>query len=104
MTENILYVQDIVDNLEDDESGEIKDLLEELADSGSRDFKHEGTWYPDVLVRADYFTDFIRELAEDTIGVREEWPFTCIDWVRAADEASYDYSQVEFNGYTYYYR
>lgn len=104
MTENILYVQDIVDNLEDDESGEIKDLLEELAYSGSWDFKHEGIWYPDVLIREDYFTDYIHELAEDIHGVQDEWPFTCIDWVRAANEASYDYSLVEFQGHTYYYR
>lgn len=32
------------------------------------------------------------------------WPFTCIDWDKAAQELQMDYTSVEFDGITYWVR
>jgi len=32
------------------------------------------------------------------------WPCHCIDWDQAARELRMDYSAIEFNGMTYWYR
>ena len=32
-----------------------------------------------------------------------KWPYTCVDWERAADELRQDYSSTEFDGKTYLY-
>jgi len=60
------------------------------------------------LVRETAFEDHARELADD-IGIdppsREvRWPYTCIDWERAARELQYDYTGADFDGVTYWFR
>lgn len=63
------------------------------------DYQHGET-----LIRESYFEDYARELAEDS-GVMDNasnWPFTCIDWERAARELRMDYSAVDFDGVIYY--
>ena len=60
----------------------------------------------ETLIHESYFEDYARELAED-IGALEKadaWPFTCIDWEKAADDLKMDYSVIELDGNTYYYR
>lgn len=66
-----------------------------------------GDWqYGATLIRDSYFETYARELAED-IGVFKEdagWPHDCIDWERATEALQQDYTQVEFNGVTYWIR
>lgn len=60
-----------------------------------------------TLVRESYFEDYAREFAQDLHGssMREvHWPFSCIDWKEAAEELMQDYSSIEWDGVTYYYR
>jgi len=59
-----------------------------------------------TFVKDYYFEDYAREFAEDigAISGDERWPATCIDWEKAASELKYDYSSVEFDGETYWYR
>lgn len=58
------------------------------------------------LIADSYFEDYARELAEDlgAIDKSSSWPNNCIDWSRAASELQYDYSSVDFDGETYWYR
>lgn len=80
-------------------------LLEELAGNGG-DHQWEGVWYPVTMVRDSYFTDYARELTEE-IG---DWPksgipsYIEIDWEATARNIRMDYSSVEYDGVTYWYR
>ena len=83
----------------------LESLLEELAGNGG-DEEWRGAWYPIGLVRDSYFEDFARDEAEqlDLVKSDARWPYTCIDWKQAAEELKQDYTTVEFDGVTYWYR
>ena len=58
------------------------------------------------IIHNDHFNDYIRELAKDCYVIPKEWPFRCIDWEQAAQEAREDYTElivkdVEENTHTY---
>jgi hypothetical protein len=57
-----------------------------------------------TLIREDCFEDYARELAEEVQGIPSGWPYTCIDWEKAARELAQDYSTLELDGITYYVR
>jgi len=58
------------------------------------------------FIHEDYMETYARELAEDigAIGRDADWPATYIDWERATAALLADYSSVEIDGETYYYR
>lgn len=78
----------------------LKNLIDQC--EGYGDWRHGET-----LIRDDYFTEYAEDLASD-IGDYDprnvRWPYTCIDWEKAADELKRDYMQVEFDGTTYWTR
>jgi hypothetical protein len=87
------------------EFDQLRSLLDDLGGRGG-DEQWRGDWYPVTLIRDDYFKTYAQELAED-IGVINQgavWPNNCIDWEQAARELQMDYSTVEFDGVTYWYR
>ena len=92
---------------EDDEQelSTLATLLDDLKGNGG-DEQWRGDWYPITLVRDDYFTDYAQQLAEEigAISSDSHWPNNCIDWEKAARELKVDYSTVEFDGVTYWYR
>lgn len=118
-SQDIIDVRDIIERLEElrdiefsdreeDEKQELVDLeglLIELRDGGG-DHQWEGSWYPVTLIRDSYFEDYARELAEDigAIDANAGWPLYCIDWERAANDLRIDYTSVEYDGITYWYR
>ena len=63
--------------------------------------------YGTTLIPESKFEDYAQELASDLYG-REiseaAWPFDCIDWEQAADALLMDYSSLEYDGETYYFR
>lgn len=77
----------------------------ELAGNGG-DEEWRGAWYPLLLVRDSHFRDFAQQEAEDLDLVKSDtrWPYTCIDWSEAAEELKQDYTTVEFDGVTFWYR
>lgn len=94
--------------LDDDEKEELETLeglLSDLKGYGG-DEQWDGSWYPVTLIRDSYFRDYAQELAEDCGFIPEgsRWPCTCIDWEQAAHELRMDYSSVEYDGVTYWYR
>ena len=120
-TESILDVQDITDRVEfleetsklmalleeDDheEYAELMALLEEMRGYGGN-HQWRGDWYPDYLIRDTYFKEYAQELADDIGAIKSDigWPYSCIDWDRAARELQMDYTSVEYQGVIYWYR
>jgi len=116
---DIIDIQaDVIDRVEeleaeqplqdDDELAELdalKELLGELEGNGG-DVQWDGSWYPQALINDDHFQDYAQELAEDCGMVNSEasWPNNCIDWERAAQELQTDYTTVEIDGVTFWYR
>ena len=80
-------------------------LLSDLCGNGG-DEQWKGDWYPISLIRDSYFEDYAQELADDIGAINSDatWPNNCIDWERAARELQVDYTTVEFEGATYWYR
>lgn len=61
----------------------------------------------ETLIADEAFTDYARDLASDLHGKAIDeaaWPFTCIDWERAASELQHDYTSYEFDDTTYWAR
>lgn len=81
-----------------DEAQELLDALIELRDDAAYAFSNQET-----LIHEDYFTDAMRELVEDCYSITAP-DFLVIDWEATADNLRVDYSEVEFQGTTYYYR
>lgn len=59
-----------------------------------------------TLIRDDHFEDYARELAEEIGAIEKKvsWPYTCIDWEQAASKLQTDYTSVEYDGVTYWFR
>lgn len=83
----------------------LKELLGDLAGYGG-DEQWRGDWYPITLVRDDYFTKYAEQTAEDIGAISRDaaWPANCIDWEEAASQLKQDYSTVDYDGVTYWYR
>ena len=88
---------------EREEAEELK-VLKALADAAS---KYADDWeYGETLIRDSYFKEYAMELAEDigALHATPSWPYTCIDWEEAAIELQQDYTDVDFDGVTYWIR
>lgn len=98
--ESLDEARDALTTWDADYAAELK-ALEEFIDEGTSEFRHGET-----LIREDHFEDYARELAEDCGDIEkgDRWPFTCIDWTKAADELRHDYAEAEFLGHTYLFR
>lgn len=86
----------------DADNGDELTTLRAFASGGEGSFSD---WYFGVaLVRDSYFETYARQFADDigATGKELSWPFTCIDWAQAADELRSDYSNIEFDGVTYW--
>lgn len=86
-----------------DEYKMLSTLLDELRGNGG-DEQWRGDWYPVTLIRDSHFTDYAEQLIED-IGDHGDLPgYIVIDWEATARNIRVDYSSVEFDGVTYWYR
>lgn len=87
--------------LDEDEAAELEIWLALKAET-----EGEGWEYGINFIHESKTEDYARETAEDigAISADTAWPATCIDWERATNEFLMDYSSVEIDGETYYYR
>lgn len=62
--------------------------------------------YGAVLVRDSYFKEYAKEVADDigATGREFQWPLVHIDWEAAAEQLQQDYTDVDFDGVTYWMR
>ena len=73
---------------------------EELAELDNLESKIGREWkHGEQMIPESEFEDYARELAEEIGGMDDaKWPFTCIDWEKAADELKQDYTSVSYQG------
>lgn len=87
----------------DDNGEELKALqgLQSEAEGYAPDWHHGAT-----LIRDSYFTEYAEELAKDIGAIKDtsEWPHTHIDWDAAAEALKIDYTEVDFDGVSYWVR
>ena len=85
--------------LDDDQQATLRELrkvreeLARAADSGP-------------MIADSYFETYARELAEDigAIDPKATWPVNYIDWTAAAEALQTEYTSVEIDGCTFWYR
>ena len=87
-----------------DMEAELK-ALEAFAEEAS---EYAPDWhYGETIIHEDYFMQYAQELSDELSlgdGAMAQWPFVHIDWEAAAGQLKMDYSDVEFDGVTYYIR
>lgn len=87
-----------------EEYKEIKVILDELKGCGG-DEQFRGDWYPITLISESYFTDYCQELVQDIGDLPRDIPsYLAIDWEETADNLKVDYSEIDIDGTTYYFR
>lgn len=62
--------------------------------------------YGETFIRDSYWKDYAQELADDIGAIPSEysWPQSYIDWDAAARDLQMDYSSVELEGITFWFR
>lgn len=86
------------------ERSALLEILAELVGNGG-DEKWRGDWYPVTLISERTFEDHVRELLEDCGTIPKDLPwFVAIDWETTAQHIQGDYTPVEIDGSTYWYR
>ena len=88
------------DDSDSDEYRTLKALSEE-GESATSEWSRGET-----LIRDSYFETYAEELAGDigAIDKNASWPVNCIDWKEAAEQLRQDYTNVDFDGETYWIR
>lgn len=67
------------------------------------DHQWEGDWYPVTLIKESYFEEYMDDMLEDCGDIPKNIPpylTITVDY----DALKQDYSEVDFEGDTYYYR
>lgn len=120
LSADVIDVRDIIERVEElenevadteaqewanrDEYAELTAILEELCGYGG-DEQWRGDWYPVTLIAESYFTEYCQELVSDIGDMPRNIPdYIEIDWEATARNLKVDYSEVEVNGFTYFYR
>lgn len=113
--QDMIDVRDVIEEFESVEGSDepedieqvlqLQELLSDLAGSGG-DHRWRGDWYPVTLIRDSYFVTYSQEFAEEVCehSPGASWPYDYIDWPRAAEALQMDYTSVEYQGTTYWYR
>lgn len=83
---------------------QLANILAELVGYGG-DEQWRGDWYPVTLIDDAYFTTYARELLEECGTIPRDLPsWVEIDWEATARNVRIDYTPVEIDGVTYWYR
>lgn len=103
--ESYISYTDIQDRIEELESIETNELTtDELAEVLTLSKLVEDIYSyidSDTLVREDEFEFYIKDMVEDLHDI--PW-YVVVDWESTAKNLMIDYSEVDFDGVTYYYR
>jgi hypothetical protein len=86
----------------DDGAGPVPDETRQaVVDAFLQADKEFGTLIPD-----DEFESYAEEFARDIGAINDDlgWPCNRIDWTAAAEDLQQDYTSVEYQGTTYWYR
>ena len=106
--DDIIDSRDIIERIKElegtedtEELGELK-ALKELAEVG----EYVPDWsYGETLIREDYFTEYAIDLLKDCGILPDDIPWYIeIDEEKTAENIKADYTEVDFDGVTYYTR
>jgi len=113
-SDNIIDSRDVIERiaeleaLENDDDVDLQSIelaaLKALAVEGT---DYAPDWqYGETLIRDTHFRYYAEELAEDigAINSNASWPLTYIDWDAAAEALKVDYTEVDFDGVSYWIR
>jgi antirestriction protein len=122
--DDVIDVRDIIERIEEleqsisdgsaetheaerDEAQELETLvniMEEMRGYGG-DEQWRGDWYPLTLIRESHFTDYVQEMLEDCGEIPKDLPhYIHIDWQATARDVQVDYTPIDVDGATYFYR
>lgn len=106
---DIIDSRDVMERIAELQAEDNKDVseLEALLHLATDAAQYASDWnYGEHLIRDSYFKTFAMEFAYDCDMIKDgdQWPYTCIDWDRAARELQMDYMPVQFDGVTYWVR
>ena len=90
------------DDLTPEESEELDALREFQADAEG----YVADWqWGETLIHEDYFVDYVKELLADVGTIPADFPeWIAIDWEETANNVKVDYTELTFDGVTYYAR
>ena len=112
-TQDVIDSRDVIKRIEeledfeelDDDEKEELEALRKLAKDGEN---YAPDWFHGAgLIHEDYFTEYCEELCKDIGDIPQELPWYItnhIDWDGVADEIKADYTEVDFDGATYFVR
>ena len=61
--------------------------------------------YGATLINEDYWEEYVEEMLKDIGDIPSDLPnYLVIDWEATAENIKADYSEIEYDGETYYYR
>lgn len=115
LSANIINVCDIIDRYEELESVPdglpdaeertlLASILDELKGWGG-DTQWRGDWYPSHLIADSHFTDYAREMLVDCGTIPRDLPsWVEIDWDATARNVRSDYTSIDTDTGTYWYR
>jgi len=119
LSADVIDVRDIIARFEEldpeystiqltsEEREELETLTAILADlkGYGGDEKWRGDWYPITLIADSYLTEYARDLLIDCGDLPRNLPhYIAIDWDATARNIRVDYTPVEIDGATYWYR
>jgi hypothetical protein len=87
---------------EGEELAKLEEFLSDLCGYGG-DEQWNGDWYPVTLINDDHFEEYMDDMLEDCGDLPKNIP-AYLKIVVDYDMLKQDYSAVEFEGNTYYYR
>lgn len=100
---NVTEAEEALTTFDEDEEGqELKVLkaLQEEAEGYSSDWKYGAT-----LIRRSYWIDYVEEMLKDCGDLPQNIPwYITIDWEKTADNLKMDYTEVDFDGVSYFVR
>lgn len=99
--EDILFDEEEIQSWKEDWEDEIKEIEEiNNIEDECREFD-----FGETLIREDEWEDYVKDLLEDCGYIPKDFPsWIEIDWDATANNVKQDYSEVEYQGDTYYFR
>lgn len=93
------------ENTEDaEELSNLESLLDELGGYGD-DFRWEGSYYPATLIHDNNISNYLKEFIEEVGDLPRNIPsYIVIDWDATVDNLKEGWSEVDYDGETYWYR
>jgi hypothetical protein len=95
-----------IGEIDDPVPGELREELTKLEALAAEASGYAPDWeHGETLIRDSYFTDYAEELCKDCGALPRDIPhYIEIDWEKTADNIRVDYTEVDYDGVSYWIR